>query len=57
VKYSLEELLASKTNICESARIVNKKFIVKKVAVLKQGTVLTHYIFMYVMEGRDDLVV
>ncbi|KYN15183.1 hypothetical protein ALC57_12592 [Trachymyrmex cornetzi] len=25
--------------------IVNKKFIVKKVAVLKQGTVLTHYIF------------
>jgi len=25
--------------------IVNKKFIVKEVAVLKQGTVLTHYIF------------
>jgi len=25
--------------------IVNKKFIMKEVAVLKQGTVLTHYIF------------
>ncbi|KYN36139.1 hypothetical protein ALC56_09514 [Trachymyrmex septentrionalis] len=26
--------------------IVNNKFIVKEVAVLKQGTILTHYIFM-----------
>ncbi|KYN10995.1 hypothetical protein ALC57_16847 [Trachymyrmex cornetzi] len=25
--------------------IINKKFIVKELAVLKQGTVLTHYIF------------
>jgi len=35
--------------------IVNKKFIVKKVAVLKQGTVLTHYIFTSPMEIFDKI--
>ncbi|KYN10237.1 hypothetical protein ALC57_17635 [Trachymyrmex cornetzi] len=29
--------------------IINKKFIVKKVAVLREGTILTHYIFSHPM--------
>ena len=32
--------------------IVNKKFIMKEVAVLKQGTVLTHYIFTSPMSWK-----
>jgi len=36
--------------------IVNKKFIVKEVTeVLKQGTILTHYIFIRVMEIFDKI--
>ncbi|KYM83478.1 hypothetical protein ALC53_06056, partial [Atta colombica] len=36
--------------------IVNKKFIVKEVAVLKQGTVLTHYIFSRGLRWKDGMV-
>ena len=35
--------------------IVNKKFIVKEVAVLKQGTILTYYIFTSPVELFDKI--
>ena len=46
MKYSLEELLVMviPTFVDLQEFVVNKKFI-KEVAVLKQGTVFTHYIF------------
>jgi len=45
---SIAVFFFSMTWLCQCSWIckVNKKFIVKEIAILKQGTVLTHYIFM-----------
>ncbi|KYN06407.1 hypothetical protein ALC62_02650 [Cyphomyrmex costatus] len=32
--------------------VVNKRFVVKEVAVLKKGTILTHYIFLHPIPWR-----
>jgi len=47
MKHNLEEFLIMVilTFVEMQGFVVNKKFIVKEIAVLKQGTVLTHDIF------------
>ena len=55
MKHSFEKLfiMVIPTIVDLQGFVVNKKFIVKEVAVLKQGTVLTHYIFTSSVEIFD----
>jgi len=57
VKHSLEELLVMviPTFVDLQGFVVEEKFIVKEVAVLKRGTVLIHYIFMSPVEIFDKI--
>jgi len=56
VKHNLEELLVMVIPFVDlQGFIVEEKFIVKEVAVLKRGTVLIHYIFMSPVEIFDKI--
>jgi len=45
------------TNICGSAKIYRKKFVVKEMAVLRKGVILPHYIShaMELLENQKNI--